>query len=173
MACVCTIGTIDKFCGGVNAPGMSRVLSWTCEDELLAIPAVGSGTHTVATDITYRAAVTGPPAVAAGKFYKFNISKEDMSWSSERDDNGMYKTEVKFFVSKMEAEKSYILNGATGDNLVWICPDSNGSKRIVGALGNGASLKYKAQTNPKNGYEVTVMWESAYEPYFYTGTITY
>lgn len=173
MACTCTIGTIEQFCGGVNAPGLDRMLSWTCEDELLAIPAATADTHNVATDITYRAAATGPPAVTAGKFRKFYIAKEDMSYSSERDENGMHKTEVKMFVPKLEAEKSYILNGATGDNQVWIVPDKNGKKRIVGAIGNGASLKYKAQTNPKNGYEVTVMWESAHEPYFYAGAITY
>lgn len=173
MACTCTIGTIEAFCGGVNAPGLDRQLAWTCDEELAAIPAPSANTLNVATDITYRAAATGPPAITAGKFRKFNISKEDMSWSSERDENGMFKTEVKFFVPKMEAEKSYILNGANGDNLVFITPDKNGNKRIVGAIGDGATMKYKAQTNPKNGYEITVMWESAHEPYFYAGAITY
>jgi len=31
----------------------------------------------------------------------------------------------------------------------------------------------KEVTNPANGYEVQILWESAYAPYFYTGAITY
>lgn len=172
MACVCTVAKVEQFCGGVNAPGLERLLYWTCEDELLSIPAPSTGTHLISTNITYRAAATTPVVVAAGKFYQFNIAKEDMSLEAVRDENGMWKTTAKFFVSKMEAEKSYILNGATADNQIWLIKDKNSQMRVVGALGNGASLTYKAQTNPKNGYEVTISWDSAYEPYFYTGTVT-
>lgn len=163
---------IEEFCGGINAPGLERLLHWTCRDELATIPAPGAGTHAITAPITYRAAVTGPPAVAAGKFYELNIAKEDMQFTTTRDDNGEWKTEVKVFVPKMEAEKSFILNGLTGDNLIFIAKDRNGKARLVGALTNGAGMNYKAQTNPKNGYEITFQWMSAYEPYFYESTVT-
>lgn len=170
--CTCTVAAIEAFCGGLNAPGLDRQLNLTCEDELLAIPAVASNTHKITTPITYRASATGPPAVAAGKFYKWNFSKEDQSFSSERDEaTGLWKTEVKIFIPKLEDTTSYTLNGLTGDNIITIVKDRNNKSRLIGAIGNGASLKVKEATNPKNGYEVTIMWESAYSPYFYESTI--
>lgn len=171
--CTCTVATIEQFCGGVNAPGLDRVLSITCEDELLAIPAPADDTHTIEDNITYRAAVTGPPAVAAGKFYKWFFSKDESSWSSERDDNGLWNTEVKIFIPKLQSTTTYTLNGMTGENQVALVVDRNGSERLVGALGNGCMIKVKEVTTPKNGYEVTITWQSAYAPYFYTGTKTY
>ncbi len=143
------------------------------EDELLAIPDPGAGTHVVATDITYRAASAGPPAVDAGKFYKWGFAKKDSSFTSERDENGLWKTEVKIFVQKLEADKTYVFNGLTGENLVVVVPDKNGNKRLIGSLTNGAMVAVKEVTTPQNGYEITITWESAYAPYFYTGALTY
>lgn len=173
MACQCTVAAIEAFCGGLNANGLDRTLNITCEEELLAIPAPATDTHKITSAITYRAAATGPPAVAAGKFYQWSFSKEDQTFTSDRDEaTGLWKTEVKIFVPKLQDTTSYTLNGLTGDNLVAIVKDRNGKSRLVGALGNGANLKVKEQTNPKNGYEVVIMWESAYSPYFYESTIT-
>lgn len=171
--CTCTVATIEQFCGGVNAPGLDRMLSITCEDELLAIPAPGAGTHTISTDITYRAPDAGPPVIVAGKFYKWFFSKDNSSWSSERDDNGLWNTEVKIFIPKLQATTTYTLNGMTGENQVALVPDRNGEIRLVGDLGNGAMVKVKETTDPKNGYEVTITWQSAYAPYYYTGAVTY
>jgi hypothetical protein len=171
--CTCTVAAIEAFCGGLNAPGLDRMLHLTCEDELLAIPAPGTGTHKITTPITYRAAATTPVVIAAGKFYKWGFSKEDQSFTSDRDEaTGLWKTECKIFLPNLEDIKSYILNGLTGDNIITVVKDRNGKQRLIGALGNGASLKVKEQTNPKNGYEATIMWESAYSPYFYESTLT-
>lgn len=171
--CACTVATIDIFCGGINAPGLDRMLSITCEDELLAIPAPAANTHKITADITYRAAVTGPPAVAAGKFYRWYFSKENSSFTSERDENGLWNTEVKIFIPKLQDTTTYTLNGLTGENQVSVVPDRNGKARLVGALGNGAMVKVKETTDPKNGYEVTITWQSAHSPYFYEGDLTY
>lgn len=171
--CTCTVGTIEQFCGGVNAPNLDRVLSITCEDEILAIPAPTASTHKIATDITYRAEDAGPPAVTAGKFYKWFFSKDDSSWTSERDDNGLWNTEVKIFIPKLQDTTTYTLNGMTGENQIALVVDRNGKRRLVGALGNGASIKVKEVTTPKNGYEVSIIWQSAYAPYFYEGAVTY
>lgn len=173
MACVCSVGEIEQFCGGFNAPGLDRMLSLTCEDQIEEIPAAGTGTHVISDPIDMRDAVVGPPAVSAGIFYKWFFSKEDMEFVSTRDDNGEWTTSVKIFILKMEAEKSHVLNGMTGDNFVAIVKDRNGEQRLVGALGNGCSVSVKEQSNPKNGYEVTLNWKSAHSPYFYTGAIVY
>jgi hypothetical protein len=171
--CLCTIEAIAAFCGGVNAPGLDRQLSITCEDQILAIPAPDADTHLIDGNITYRAAAVGPPAVTAGKFYKWGFAKDGASYSSERDENGLWNTEVKIFIQKLEESKTHTLNGLTGDNLICIVPDRNGNARLIGNKTNGATVKVKETTDPKNGYEVSIMWQSAYAPYFYTGTITY
>lgn len=168
--CVCTVAGIDQFCGGVNAPGLDRMLSITCEDQVSAIAAPGSGTHTISTDITMTEGVSPDPD---GVFYKWYFSKEDMSYTSTRDENGEWTTEVKIFILQLEATKTYTLNGMTGDNQIAIVKDRNGKQRLIGALGNGCQVSVKEQTNPKNGYEVTITWKSAHAPYYYTGAIAY
>ena len=170
IVCECTVGAIAAFCGGVNAPGLDLSLAITCQDELLSIPAPGADTHTISTNITYRAAA---PPITAGKFYQWFFSKQNSSYESERDENGLWKTTVKIFVPKLQAEKTYVFNGLTGENLVTVVPDKNGEKRVIGSLTNGAMVSVKEVTNPKNGYEVTITWESAHAPYYYTGTLTY
>lgn len=173
MACTCTVAAVERFCGGVNAPKLHRQLWATCEEEINEIPAPTADTLKVETDITMRAADAGPPAITAGLFYTWGFSsKEDSSWESERDENGMVQTSVKFFMERVNADKTYIFNGMTADNIVAIVKDRNGEQRIVGELGNGAMVKVKEVSTPKNGYEVEITWESKDFPLFYTGTIT-
>lgn len=166
MDCTCTVDEIAAFCGGINAPDLNRYIAITCEDQLASIPAAGSGTHVISTNITYASS-------PAGKFFKWNFSKSDSSYKSTRDENGLWNTEVKFFIPKMDATTSYTMNGLTGENLICIVPDRNDQKRLVGAIGNGCKVDVVETTTPKNGYEVTITWQSAHAPYFYTGTITY
>jgi hypothetical protein len=176
IVCECTVATIAAFCGGVNASGLDRELSITCQDELLAIPAPASGTHSITTAITYRAADpdADPDPILAGKFYKWAFAKKDSSYESERDpETGLWKTQVKIFIQKLESEKTYTFNGLTGENLVCLVKDRNGKLRLIGSLTNGAMVNVKEVTNPQNGYEVTILWESEHAPYFYTSTITY
>ncbi len=165
MPCVFTAGTIDKICGQINAPNLTRILSMVGADDITAIAAPGANTHIVSTDITM---------VATKVFFKWNFSKDDNSYSSERDpDTGLWKTEVKIFIPLLQGPTTYILNGMNGDNYVCIVKDLNGKNRIIGAIDNGCRVAVKEQTSPKNGYEVTITWESAYAPYFYTGAIAY
>lgn len=171
--CTCTVAEILAFCGGINAPGLDRFLAITCDDQLLAIPAPGTDTHTITTAITYRAADEGPPEITAGKFHKWHFSKDDSTWESERDENGLWNTTVKFFIPKMQPSTTHTLNGMTGENNVALVPDRNGQIRLVGAIDKGCMVGVKEVSNPKNGYEVTITWQSAHSPYYYTSTITY
>lgn len=171
--CTCTVANIEQFCGGINAPNLDRMLSITCEDEILTIPDPVASTHKITADITYRAYAAGPPEITAGVFRKWYFSKDESSWTSERDENGMWNTEAKIFIPKLQDTTTYTLNGMTGENQIALVVDRNGKVRLVGALGNGASIKVKEVTSPKNGYEVTIVWQSAYAPYFYEGDITY
>lgn len=169
--CLCTVAEISKFCGGVNAPNLTSYLAITCHDELLAIPAAGAETGIITTAITYRAE---DDPIPAGKFYKWHFSKDDNSWSSERDEStGMWNTEVKIFIPKMQPTTTFTLNGMTGENNVAIVLDKNGQKRLVGSLDEGCWVTVKETSTPKNGYEVVIKWQSAHAPYYYTSTITY
>ena len=182
MECCIDLGHIEKFCGGVNAPGLNRQMSVICGEH---IKSIASATGHVVSGIVLRkakAAVTAnpsatppveaSPAVSKGKAYTWNFSKEDQEYSSEQDDNGLWKTKVKIFVPLMEAVKSNVFNNATGDDKVVVVQDRNGRNRIIGSLSDGCSIKAKEQTNPKNGYVVEIDWESAHSPYFLEGSIT-
>lgn len=161
MACNSNVDTIEEYCGGPNAPQLKRALFITTLAKVATIPAAAE--HLVSGDIEM---------VATMLFYKWNFSKEESSFESVQDENGMWNTTVKIFIEKMEAAKSNVLNGMNGDNYLAVPADNNGSQRLVGELDNGCTVRVKEQTNPKNGYEVTITWQSAHSPYFYTGDIT-
>lgn len=162
MSCVSSVAEIEQFCGGVNASGLDRQLYITGQDKVSTIAAATA--HVISTDITYP---------VGGKFYKWGFAKKDASYESERDpESGLWKTTVKIFILKLEAAKTYILNAQTGENLIAIVPDRNGAQRLIGSLTNGCMVTVKEVTTPTNGYEVQILWESAYAPYFYTGAIT-
>ena len=170
--CECTMNVVEKFCGGVNAAGLQRRMYATCEDQITTIAAPAADTHTVAT-ITMRASAACPPAVTAGIFYEWHFSPRDQDYKSTRnEDTGEWNTEVKIFVPKREDEKSYLFNGLTGDNNIFIVEDKNAKKVIVGELNNGASVGVIEQTNPMNGYVITIKWTSSHSPYFYSGSVT-
>jgi hypothetical protein len=75
-------------------------------------------------------------------------------------------------MNKLEDAKSYILDQAHGGEYIVLAPDRNGQLRIIGDLEEGCTIRTKEQTNDKNGYDLTIEWESVHLPYYYTGTIT-
>lgn len=181
ITCCIDLGNISKFCGGVNAPGLDRQLRVMCGEDVKTI-AAPSG-HRVG-DITLRPTVpailanpsatppvTAVPAVPGGTAYTWNFAKEDQSFESDQDDNGLWKTKVKIFVPKLESEKSQVFNNSTGDDKIVVVKDRNGKSRLIGSLTEGCSIKVKEQTNPKNGYVIEIDWESAHSPYFFEGVI--
>lgn len=175
MACCTTLGKIEKECGGGNKAGLKQVFYITCTDQVTAIPAPDADTHEITDDLTMRAAVTGPPAVAAGKFYDIAISRFDASLVSEPQgdaENVSYLNTMTVFINKQSPEKAYILNGFLGGEYIVIVADGNGQKQLLGELDNGAAVTVRPQTNDKNGYVVTVTWESSHLPYFYSGAIS-
>jgi hypothetical protein len=163
MPCVFTAATIDKICGEVNAPNLTRILSVIGADDVSVIAAPTA--HSISTDFTM---------VATKVWFKWNFAREDNSYTSERDpETGLWKTEVKIFIPKLLSATTNILNGMNGDNYLVVVKDLNGKNRLIGALDNGCRVVVKEQTSPKNGYEITITWESANAPYFYTGAIVY
>jgi hypothetical protein len=173
MDCICTIDDIERLCGGeTNAPGLTPLINITCIDEVDAIPAPTTGSLQVSTNITMRTAVTGPPAIPAGRFRQWPITMKENAFTSEKDENGLWNTEIKGFVEKLKASTSHTMSGINGNNYIALVEDFNGeANRIVGDKVNGCEVMVKETTSPKNGYEVTIKWASKNPPLWYTGAI--
>jgi len=164
------MGEVKKHCEGGNAPDLKQTQYATCADEVATIPAANAGTHVVSGDITFRAADAGTGA-EAGALYPWHVSKKDGSFKSTKDENGLWNTEVKYFVPYLNAAKTYVFSNLAEDNDIHIVNDMNGKRRIVGELDNPASTLTEETTTPKNGYVITITWQSAKAPLFYEGAV--
>jgi len=160
MPCTSNVAAITAFCGTANAPMLDRKLYITTAAKVDAIAAATA--HVISTDITMESTMV---------FYAWSFSKEESSYESTQDENGMWQTSVKIFIEKLASATTNILVGMNGDNYIAIVVDRNGSKRLVGDINNGCTVRVKEMTTPKNGYEVTITWSSPLAPYFYTGAI--
>lgn len=158
--CQCNISTIDRECGR-NAPGLTTILYVACVDELTAI---GAATNHVVSTIT---------PVATKGFFKWNITRKDNDEKTTPGENGGHTTEVKGFISKQSAPKSNILtNLPSEENFVVITEDQNGQKDIIGSLTHPCKIKAEPVKTPKNGYNITIMWEEHADiPLIFSGTI--
>ena len=166
--CCIDLDNIEAACGS-NTAGLKRLLKIACGSHVTAIPAAVD--FKITAPVTLRPAVVasqGVPAVAAGKIFEWHFSKEDQAYTSKRNkDTGEWDTEVKIFIPRMNAEKSHIMNNATGDDkIVWI-EDKNGEPRIIGDREDGCTVNVEEQATPKNGYVVTVSHIGGHSPYFY------
>lgn len=167
MACECSVADIARECAA-NAAGMKPLVYVTCEDEVSTIAAATD--QSVAT-ITMRSASSGPPAVTKGYFRRWYPNSKGFEFKSDQDaESGTWKTEAKFFIPKTTSAKSTVLTGLGEDNNILVVTDKNGAKRILGELENPANVVTSEVAQPKNGYNVTVTWESAVSPFFFTGT---
>lgn len=170
--CKPKIIAIAKACGVTFIKGLKARLFVAAMDDVLTIPTPNTGTPNVVDALfTF---VPASPTDPAGQFYVWATSKADGSWKCTPegdDDNPVWKTEVKTFIYGIDADKSLQANETNGHEFIVIVPDNNGKNRIVGEVGRGCSIKMGEQTNDKNGYEVTITWESGYNPYFYTAAL--
>jgi hypothetical protein len=166
--CCIDLNHIEATCGN-NAAGLKRILGIACGSHVTTIPAADG--HKITTPVTLRAAVAASgstPAVTAGEIFEWHFAREDQSYTSKRNkDTGEWETELKIFIPKMEAEKSDILNNATGDDKIVFFTDRNGKKRIVGDKEDGCTVNVEEQATPKNGYVVTITHSGGHSPYFY------
>ncbi len=171
--CEETMDNVKKHCGS-NAPNLKQRVYATSAPEVDTIPnpTANSKSNSITTDIIMRqedAAAT--PPVAAGLFYDWKVAKANSSYKSVKDDNGMWNTEVKFFIPRITGPKSYILTNTGEDNHIVIAPDKNGVLHLVGETDNPADIKVEETTTPKNGYNVTVTHSGSHAPYKYEGVI--
>jgi hypothetical protein len=142
-----------------------------CAIELVAtIPAPDTDTLIVSDAVTFTAAVVGPPAVPAGEWTVFEISKGGKySAGTDSDDEDAPKDcLVDFFIPGITAAKSKILGDLDGHEVLAAVPDNMSNTRLLGELERGAIFSVKEQTDDKPGYVCKLTWASAHMPYFYT-----
>lgn len=164
---------IQRACGATYIKGLKNKVHITGIDEVTAIAAPASGTMNVAT-VTFRAAVVGPPAVAAGTWKTWDTSKLDGTYKAEPTgdvDNPTITTTVQFFIYGLTSEKSYQANQTLGHDFILVAKDNNGQNRLIGEVDRGCSIKIIEQTNDKNGYLCEATWESGHYPYYFLGTL--
>jgi hypothetical protein len=166
MSCCTTLNHIARECGTGIRPGLKTTVYVACKDDVATIPADNGTSHTVASNIT----------MASTKTFKvWDISQLDSSFVCEPQgdmDSRYFKSTVQIFIPAMSAAKSAVLSGITNGEYVVIVADAKGQRRLLGDLLRGAYITTQEQTNDKNGYVVTIEWESNETPFFYTGTIT-
>lgn len=164
--CCAALADIARHCGE-NAKGLKRRVYVACVDHITSIPAPTSGVL-VDTDIVM-ADNGGTPYT----FTTFNIGKTNQAFEAEPAgdaDGTTLEYRPTFFIPKMDAAKSGILNGTMNGEYILIMEDKNGERYILGDLEDGAVIKVKPQTDP-NGYLISVEWDSAHLAYHYTGVI--
>ena len=163
MSCCTNLATITRECGSGVRPGIATRLYVACKDEVTAIPAAAD--HEITTAFT----------MDTDKFFRtWDISQMDSSYICEPQgdmDARFYKSTVSFFIPAIAAAKSFILNGITNGEFLVLVADAKGQKRLLGDLTRGAFISFQEQTNDKNGYVITIEWESNIMPYYYTSTI--
>jgi hypothetical protein len=164
MSCCTSLANIARTCGQGIRPGIATKVYVACKDEITAIAAATA--HVIDDPFTY----------AQGKhFHVWDISQMDSSYLVEPEgdaDARYYKSTVQFFIPALAAAKSFILNSITNGEFIVLVSDHKGQTRLLGDLVRGALISFQEQTNDKNGYVVTIEWESNILPYYYEGTIT-
>jgi hypothetical protein len=163
MSCCTNLANIARECGQGIRPGIATKVYVICKDEVEAI-AAASG-HIISDALT----------LDSGKHFSiWDISQMDSSYLVEPQgdmDVRFYKATVSFFIPALANTKSFILNGITNGEFIVLVADAKGQVRLLGDLGRGAYISFQEQTNDKNGYVVTVEWESNILPYYYTAAI--
>lgn len=170
--CCPTLGNIQKACDDAagNASGLKTKVYIACAEHVDSIPAAVDGA--IATDIVMELD-TGEGS--SGLFYEWAISKVGQSYTFEpegEEEDGFGTHVLTFFIPKMTAEKSNILNGTRGgaEHQV-IFRDGNALPWLMGDNDEGATISVVPSTNDRNGYTVTVRYRAAKLLPTYTGAI--
>lgn len=172
--CLPKIDKIEKNCGAIYIKGIKTNVFLTTMAEVTAIPAPETDTLNIDDPVTFRSAVTGPPAIAAGQWWKWQVSTVKSSWKVEPqgdEDNRSYKVTVPIVIYGITADRSYIINQTLGHEFLCVVGDNNGNNRLIGEMGRGAKISIGEETADYNGYNGTIEWEVGHLPYWYNATL--
>jgi hypothetical protein len=156
--CCANLDHIAQHCGG-NSPGIATTIYLQCKDDITAI---GEATNNVVSTLT-------------GDFFSWSISKFEQSYVGEPegdDDSLSFNHTLTVFVPRMTPAKTAVLNSILGGEMIAVFTDRNGETYILGDLDEGATVRSSPQTNEKNGYVVTISWQTNRMLYNYDGSIS-
>lgn len=169
--CIPTVTHIRRQCGVTFIKGTKRKIA-VCPIELVEdIPDPDTDTLIVSDPVDFTAAVTGPPAIPAGAWSIFEISKGGkytFNPENEEDEDSAGILNFEGFIPGITPEKSKILGDLNGHEVLAAIPDNMGNTRLGGELERGALFRMSEQTDDKPGYNIKLSWPSAHPPYFYT-----
>lgn len=108
------------------------------------------------------------------RFYRMYATLETMrlSYSQQFTEHGpMYDVVVQGFIPKLKIENDYNFEQLKDQQMVVICNDENGNRRIIGSVLVGAIFSIDADTAAqyanRNGTAVRFNWQSDHIPYYY------
>lgn len=161
LACVCNLAEVAKNCER-NAPGLRTTVYLACVDD---VSSIGAATAHVVSTITM---------VTDKLFYPIAIIRKDNDLKTTEQEDGGYNTELKVFISKKKAAKAAILTSMSSDeNYIALVVDQNGYVEILGSLEHPIKVRKNSTVTPKNGYELTGLWEGHGDfPYSFSGDIS-
>lgn len=159
--CTVTLAEIDKVCGP-NIPG--NILLYVANaDELITVPAVDVGTHTVSTDVTFD---TG------GRWWPFVFDKKSCQHTEEEQENGqVLGTVTCFFSHDDDAKRKLFMDMTNGDFALCITDGNSLTKLVPSGVEFSRNFDSGLETADKNGYQVTFTYEGT-PAYIYTGAIS-
>lgn len=158
----CTPESIAKHCGP-NAPGIKGKVFLATTDQIASIPDAVDGV--VSDPIT----MNDTQVFEEVHFSKFN---GELSAEPEGDADGlMLPWRATGLIPHMAGATSAKLQNMQGGDFIFIVIDRNDKKWIVGDMDEAASFQVGAQTNDKNGYPFTIMWDTGKFCLEYTGDV--
>jgi hypothetical protein len=167
---MCEIVDVIPNCGP-NAPGVTE-LYWAAAEDIDTIPAVGTGTLVISTNITMEATKVFHPLVAVREE---TFLDEEMLGTT---DSLHFKQMITLKVKGMTAAVDLALQKAAGAKCVIIAKFPDGTMRIIGNKTNYAEVMTmkgttgKLGSTDKKGTDITIqsIGHITKAPY-YTGTI--
>ena len=165
---------IAKVCGknGNTPPGVKPSITIINECDVTTIPDPTAFSDTQGAEkdgVTIETALT-LEASAAHKTWNFRLTDATYSCNVEgEEDAELYNVTITAFMPKLEGQKTYQLEGAVPGRHIVKFKDrgANAIERIVGEKNNGARVTFNEQSNPKNGYVVTINCIMTHPPYWY------
>ena len=185
MCLVLTLDELKAKCQIVSVTGLTGFFDAIFEEEVTTIPPPdASDGVTVSTMIAVRPAQAAAPASGttpakeaypAGRFRKIHTLKKNTAWKVEAlgdaEDPKGYKTTATYRIKRIDPATISALRGVLGAELILICTDNNGYRRLVGEKNNGCNIKITEENGADNYVNVEVVWEqAAHAPYFYTAS---
>lgn len=171
------IHAIETACNdGRISPGIETVIAIVAICGVLTIP-TPADYDPAAPDPVQPHTITADIGLKAGyHFTEFHFRKKEATYSAQvagEEDAEFVNATLNFYIPKISPLTTLNANNVLNNRYLVLFKDRvNDDYRVMGEIGNGASIKFTEQTNPKNGYQVTIEAQELDDyPAYYTGAV--